>query len=499
MEQFHLKVILRWVWLLAIFPIVAGLAAYVYVKQQPTVYQAETVMLVGPGLDSPNPNLDALKTGAQLMQTYVELPRTDAFLEALLTKLDFEISKAQITKSLEIRPIVDTQILKIVVQNKNPDHAVAIANATADELVALSPSTEDTEFLLERMRNQAQKIELDIINTEERINELSSQLEIETDATKRNLLVQQIADEEKRLSTANNTLAALYQMLQTPNPNKVEIIGRAEEAKALSSQLALYGMVAVVGGVVISAILAILIIFFESGLVNVETLPHTVETPLWGTIKPHTSKKRFSPIEAASSASVSGQYRKLGTQLLYRHESENLHTVLLASTETRNCVPEVAAALAVTVANTGKTVLLIDANLYTNTIGAMFGLDADSGLANALAEKNTEIEPVQHSEISTLYILPSGQAVQNPFSLIASPTMLEVLKKVRHQADIVLIAAPPLFSYEDGLALASHVDGIVPVVTQRRTRISKLEKTVENLKAVGANVAGIVIAQISRF
>ena len=79
MEQ-RINIILRWLWLLILATLGAGLAAFWYGTQQAVVYEASVRLIVGPGVDGLSPDLNDLRAGAQLMETYSELATTRPIL-----------------------------------------------------------------------------------------------------------------------------------------------------------------------------------------------------------------------------------------------------------------------------------------------------------------------------------------------------------------------------------------------------------------------------------
>ena len=80
----------RYLWLLVLTAIVASLTTFLVINNEPVSYRATTQLLVGPSLDSPSPDLNALRIGGQLIYTYAELAATRSFLEAVNKKLSNE-------------------------------------------------------------------------------------------------------------------------------------------------------------------------------------------------------------------------------------------------------------------------------------------------------------------------------------------------------------------------------------------------------------------------
>lgn len=499
MEQAQVKVILRWLWLLVLIPVIAGAIVYVYAENQPTTYEAQAMMIIGPGIDSPNPDLDALRAGAQLMQTYAELPRTEVFLDALIADLNLSLSRRELVEKIDIRPLVDTQIFKIVVRDDDPDRAVAIANGVANHLKALSPSTEFIDSILENMQAQAIRIESDIELTQERIAEINRHMLLEEDPSRQNLLVQQLAAEERRLSDANTTLTALYEMIYRPLTNQVKIANFAEQAEPVTKQLALYVSMAVGAGIILSIMLAVLLIFLDSGLATPETLTRLPDAPFWGTLGSTRGQQGTLVVESAPRSVAAGQFRALSVHVNHAQAAAAVRSVLFSSADRSDGVAGIAANLAVTLAKTNKRVALVDADLRADTIKQMFKIESEFDLIAALKSDDAEVQLADVNAFPQLKVLPSGVSATNSFDLVASPRMKHVLDCVAAQNEIVIVAGPPLAAYQDSLALASHVDGVVLVVHNRRTQLARLHDVIVQLRTIGAQVMGVVAAGRSRF
>ena len=82
-----LSLVYRYLWLLVLAALIAGLTTFFQLSSQPVAYRATTDLLIGPTLDSPSPDLNSLRIGGQLGQTYAEVLTTSSFLEAVNSKL----------------------------------------------------------------------------------------------------------------------------------------------------------------------------------------------------------------------------------------------------------------------------------------------------------------------------------------------------------------------------------------------------------------------------
>jgi Mrp family chromosome partitioning ATPase len=497
MQYQQLKVILRWSWLLVLIPIVAALIAYVYMSAQPSDYEATSVLLVGTGIDSPSPDMDSLRAGAYLMGTYAELPRTDTFLEQLRTDLNLtSFTTRDLAQKIDVRVLVDTQIFKIVVKDDDPDRAVLIANGTAEQLQRLSPPLEFIQALRDRMESQATRIEQDIEETQVRLDEISRQLDIEQDDTRRAALLTQLAGEERRLSDSNQALVDLFQLIQLPITNSVVIVDPAEVATEVNTPVMLYTLLAAGAGLIISILLGVLLFSLEGNLITRDNASLAAGAPLWGVVSLVGEKKSQQLLNLdGASAPAFGQYHELTAQLLHQQAARNLNCLLIASVEQDNLASEVAANLAIALARTNRHVLLLDADMHSNFVERFFKLSNGSNLAQILYKPETSMAISPIGGIPQLAVLPSGSEADRAFDLVASPQMSSLLNKAATAADLVLVAAPSLMSAEEGLALAAYVDAVVLVAKERRTTQTRLRETIDRLETVGGRVAGVILTQ----
>jgi len=205
LEQTFSKIIRRWLWFLVLAAMVAGTVAYVFSMNSINFYEAKVRLLVGPGINSPNPDVTALRAGGQLMQTYAELAVTGPFLQSLIDELNLGISPEELGRKIEVKSNQETQILNIRVLDPDANRAIEIANAAAQALVRLSPSGQEGSAtqLENQMSTQARNIEQTIANTEARINDLEAQLQAfggeESSADNGNQASQELSEAEARL------------------------------------------------------------------------------------------------------------------------------------------------------------------------------------------------------------------------------------------------------------------------------------------------------------
>jgi capsular exopolysaccharide synthesis family protein len=500
--------------------------AYWLVSQQPVVYSASARLLVGPGIDSPNPDIAALRTGGQLMQTYAELTQTTPFLQSIIDELRINLSPKDLSAMMDVKTNQETQILSINVTSGNASQAVAIANTAAKALVNQSPSGEGSQSakMREQTLDQIARIEQIISSSESTIKTLEIDLQNETDVNKQRVITEQLTEERKRQSDALNSITLLNESLQSTPTNQVKIIEAALSADQVLSQLRLKVLIASLAGLLLGLLVVLGYEFIDDTIHTPEEILEQTNLPVLSVIARHRSLHGSGParlvVEALPESSAAENYRMLGTKLLSKFKARSspfnvisdqadnttdklssandngaLHSILVGSSQRSDDTSEVVTNLAVVLAQTGNRVILVDANLHHPTIGEIFGIESRSSLTDLLTNPLKEAELATVSWETNLSILTSGSETSNPFELLASTRMAELIHDFEKKADIVIIAAEPLLSFASSLTLASRVDGVIVVACSGRTRRVMLGDLVESLRSLDINLLGTVLEQ----
>ena len=151
-----------------------------------------------------------------------------------------------------------------------------------------------------------------------------------------------------------------------------------------------------------------------------------------------------------------------------------------------------AANLAVSVAQSGRSVALIETNLRQPQLSAQFNLPAAAGLAEVLSQTADDIEvPWQTTEIKNLHLLSAGESGTHPADLLLQPRLGFFLEHVRDLAEIVLLHLPPLAYPESGY-LAGQLDGVLLCAQRGRTKRRDLAQAQATLQQANTIVLGAV-------
>lgn len=157
--------------------------------------------------------------------------------------------------------------------------------------------------------------------------------------------------------------------------------------------------------------------------------------------------------------------------------------------------------LARTIAETGKKVLVIDADLRKSVLLGRHRITSKSGdivgLAHYLTGQYTAEEILYDTNIANLSLMPAGHEILNPFALLEAPHFPNLLGRVLAYFDIVLVDTPPVGTVIDGAILARYCDGTVLVV--KHNTISRKEVTLakSQVEKVGGRVLGVVLNDVA--
>lgn len=193
------------------------------------------------------------------------------------------------------------------------------------------------------------------------------------------------------------------------------------------------------------------------------------------------------------SSSEAEAYRAVRTALYFNQRGGQHRVVQISSPHAGDGKSVLAANLAVSIAQSGKTVLLVDAELRRPRLHKLFGRANECGLACLLGSDRTPENAVQDSGVPGLRILPCGPQPSQPAELLTSHRFEQLLAQFREQYDFVIVDTPPLLEVTDPGVVAPRVDGVLLTLCPRKCSRPSAERACEILTGLGANVIGVVI------
>ena len=149
--------------------------------------------------------------------------------------------------------------------------------------------------------------------------------------------------------------------------------------------------------------------------------------------------------------------------------------------------------LAISIAQTGKKVLLIDADLRRPAVARLLVEKASPGLSEILMGDVRAEEALRKEAYPNLDIIFSGEIPPNPSELLSSERMQNLIEFYAEQYDYILVDTPPVNVVTDACIVANLLDGVLLLAWQKRSKKDAIRQAVNNLKLTGANVLGYIL------
>lgn len=148
--------------------------------------------------------------------------------------------------------------------------------------------------------------------------------------------------------------------------------------------------------------------------------------------------------------------------------------------------------IAISFAEAGQKVLVIDADLRRPSMARLLIENGAPGLSNVLAGLCTEEEAIRKELMPNLDVLFSGEIPPNPSELLSSPRMEELLRRLSAQYDYIFVDTPPVNIVTDACVVGSLVDGVLFVVRQNQSDRDSVKQGVNQLNIAGVKLLGFV-------
>ncbi|WP_223980656.1 polysaccharide biosynthesis tyrosine autokinase [Arthrobacter sp. NicSoilB8] len=250
-------------------------------------------------------------------------------------------------------------------------------------------------------------------------------------------------------------------------------------------------------GLVVGLSIAVLRTALDHRIRGEEDFRKTSDAPILGTIAfDQDAMKKPLLTQTLAQSPRAESFRQLRTNLQFANISGKAKTVLVTSSLPGEGKSTTATNLALSLAQAGETVCLIDADLRRPMVSEYLGLERNAGLTTALVGQTDVMDVLQPWGTDQLYVLASGQIPANPSELLGSDQMDRLLQRLETSFDTIIIDAPPLLPVTDAAVLAQHVGGVVLVVGAQKVKKNDIEKALSALDLVKATVLGAVLNRL---
>lgn len=194
--------------------------------------------------------------------------------------------------------------------------------------------------------------------------------------------------------------------------------------------------------------------------------------------------------------SITEALKGIRTSIMFSHPDNPKRTILVTSATPSEGKSLISSNLSIVMAQAGKKVLLIDADLRKPSIHKYFKIDKSLGLSNLLVKSHDLRTVLKSTHIPNVYTIPCGPIPPNPSELLGSQAMAENLKVAKEEFEWILIDSPPLLGVTDARILSRLVDGIIFVLNGNKANRDVSRKALSFLSEVNDKILGVVINDV---
>ncbi len=482
--------------------------ALLYAFFWPPTYEAITTVKVPDASGSPTGMLKELvpySGSGDPIQTYVEICHSENVAQRVIASLqlssrpEYEEETSQVLTQSLLGRVTATNVLKsnllsIKARAGNAQDAADLANAWAKAFIEtnLDLSHKGAESKRIFLEEQVKQIKQHLENPDLRLNDESKADEV--------MYTQLLADlQQARLAeTVDDTGIVVVDSAQKP-------LAPISPRKTRSLLLAL--LLALAAGIQAAFLLEKFqdrvksedVLKRVSGLPNYAVVPDFRDDYPEGLSKPDYSQ-RFSPKflihnPVFEHAFYRESFKVLRTNLTFALADKPLQVIAVLSPGPEEGKTLVNSNLAISLAQGGKKVLLVDTDFRKSSVRKSFGLEngMETGLPLALTGQKPWKELVRPSGVENLDLLPNTVTPPNPAELLGSAALKKLIGEMKTQYDFVVFDGAPILAVTDSVVLSTHLDGVVLLACFDQTRSSAIGHALEHLHRVGANVVGTVL------
>ncbi len=338
--------------------------------------------------------------------------------------------------------------------------------------------------------------------------------------------LRQILDQQRGLALDLNSKAAEYAQIQadarrservldildsrikemnvsedTPLSISILEVARAQNSPVKPKKAQTAG-IALVIGLMMGLGASLLQDWVDQRLRSVEEIRATLELPVLGVI-PHMFGKlapsdRGQEVHLRPRSNVAEAYRTVRTAIYFGAPDARTKTMLVTSPSPGDGKTTMASNLAIAIAQSGRKVLVIDADTRKPMMHRIFELKDDIGLSNVLLGQVAVEAAIQRSATEHLDILPCGPLPPNPSEILNSQAFVDLIDALSSKYDQIVIDSPPVEPVTDARILAASCDVTVLVLRAERSTRRLSVHARDALIGVGANLLGVIVNAVPR-
>lgn len=476
------RVVLRRKWIVLAAVVATVTPAVALSLMQDPVYEASADMLIKPGSTVFGSEQQGSTNPDRLVQNEISVLQSETVYDQVVKDLGPNANPPGASGSW----YDDSDLITVSVQSGDPQTAAVVANAYVQAYIEVK-----REQNVGTLFTAAEQVQAKITELQTQIDALDQQIDISDDdddtgaESQRRVLVdqqglfKQTLDQfqvDAALASGNAELTRqAFPPVEPIEPNPVKT-----------------AMLAVVIGLLLGLGAAFLIDYLDDSVRSPDDIAKLgSELPVLAVV-PIDPPPDNRPIALSRPDDFAVEaYRTLRTNVQFLGLERNVRVLQITSAIAGEGKTTTATNLAVVLAQTGSSVVLVDADLRKPRIHRVFAIDGTLGLTNNLVGES--IEMTIQTVGDHLSVVVSGPVPPNPSEMLSGRRMEAFIGELRQRFDYVVVDSAPTLAVSDAVALSRHVDGVLLVAQAGRISLPQIRKSLASLEQVGAPILGVVL------
>jgi polysaccharide biosynthesis transport protein len=513
MNQPYLIFLRRWWWLLALGAVIALVGVRMSLRHQQPLYLATATVQVGQTVQDKNPDQSQIAIIQQLVPTYAEIAQRDPVLLATTQALNLPLTPDDLRARLVVTPVKYVPLIDISVVDSNPARAAAIANEVARQLALKSPSPSAQDVNSQQfIQNQLNDLQKKISDAQAASAKLQDQIGTLTSASDIDEANRKMAALQEQILSWQTTYGQLLASVQPSRTNQLTVVSEATPPTApLPKRNTLYYALALIIGGGLGTLFALALEFVFRPLTSTRELSALVSGPPTLAV-PRYHMPPQAPVLAAKPESDASMAYRLLRNALYSDGVDGVGiTLAVTSSQVAEGKTTTAVNLALALANAGRKVMLVDANLRNPGLDRWFNTSAEAGfndllLSAAAAPEFNDLllsdslldQVLQETPYAGLSFIGAGNIPDKYADLLSLNSLSDVVTMLASSADIVIFDTAAISEELDSLLLTKYVNGVILVAEADRVKQDQVRHAIELIGRTGTALVAVVLNKVRR-
>ena len=422
----------RW-FVIALLAVLGGSLGYYQAHTATPLYRASSEMYVSlANGDTVGELVQGSTYTRSLVESFVQLAGTPVVLDPVIDELGLTVSSQSLAGAVSANSPLNTVIIEVTAVSRNPDRAAAIANSVAKHLS------------------------------------------------------QTVSDLSPTSTSGASTV-------------KMNVVSPASApTHPFSPNKKLQVMTGIFVGLALGFVIALIMSRLDTRVRTLKDLPTEPERAVLGSIPQDKAIRKHGAraVLIYPHAPLAEAYRRVRTNLQFLNVAAPVRVVVISSAVPNEGKSMTSINLALTMAEQGKRVLLVDADMRRASIAMECGLEGSAGLSTVLVGEASLEDVVQPWGSAQLDVITAGATPPNPGHLIESEAMIRFLGAAREAYDFVIVDAPPMLAVTDAAVLGRQADGVIVVAGSTKVRRHELADALASLDSIEVVCLGIVLNKV---